>query len=180
MDKVYYLDLQTLLEYLEGQSALLFTEVTIPGRRDSCVGYLFFKDSMIIGCLILMAGDVIWLEGEQAYQTLKPNTEWRVRMDLDIEQTFWLMKQHGSAGRGKPVTSPQPAAPVSPYAPRPIMPLDAVVLNAFSTKQRLVLRLVYALVNGQRTPAQIKAQLRLPEEIVDEALRSLYSLRVIQ
>jgi hypothetical protein len=191
MDKVYYLDLQTLLEYLEGQSALLFTEVTVPGRREPCMGYLFWKSSTLIGCLIQVASDVIWLEGEQAYQLLKANNEWRVRMDLDIEQTFWLMKQRGggaangrqttggSLGSARQTGSPQRAAPNS-YVPRPLMPLDPALLNQFSAKDRLILRMVYALVNGQRTPTQIKAQLRLPPESVDEALRSLHALRVIE
>ncbi|HLW02193.1 MAG TPA: hypothetical protein VKT82_26295 [Ktedonobacterales bacterium] len=190
MDKVYYLDLQTLLEYLEGQSALLFTEVTVPGRREPCMGYLFWKSSTLIGCLIQVASDVVWLEGEQAYQLLKGNNEWRVRMDLDIEQTFWLMKQRSGGAAGprrttggpadaRQITSPQRSAPNS-YAPRPLMSLDAALLNQFPTKERLILRMVYALVNGQRTPAQIKAQLRLPPESVDEALRSLHALRVIE
>src|SRR6185437_6040150 len=139
MDKVYYLDLQTVLEYLEGQSALLFTEVTVPGRREPCMGYLFWKNSTLIGCLIQVAGDAIWLEGEQAYQLLKTNNEWRVRMDLDIEQTFWLMKQRGAGAANARLTgSPQPAARLTgssqraaptPYAPRPVMPLDPALLD---------------------------------------------------
>jgi hypothetical protein len=177
MDKVYYLDLPTLLEYLQGQSALLFTEVTVPGRREPCTGYLFLKNSVIIGSLVQIAGDVIWSEGEQAYQLLKGNEEWRVRMDLDIEQTYWLMKQRG--GGLRPTTSPQRPAPLL-TAPRPVAPLDAAFLEPFSPKQRLILRMVFALINGQRTPAQIKAQLRIPPETVDEALRSLYALRVIE
>jgi hypothetical protein len=192
MDKVYYLDLQTLLEFLEGQSALLFTEVIVPGRREPCMGYLFWKSSTLIGCLIQVASDVVWLEGEQAYQQLRGNTEWRVRMDLDIEQTYWLMKQHsrgtgslrqptgsGALGATRQPTSPQRAMPNS-LAPSPRTPLDPAILNQFSAKDRLILRMVYALVNGQRTPAQIKAQLRLAPESVDEALRSLYALRVIE
>jgi hypothetical protein len=60
------------------------------------------------------------------------------------------------------------------------MPLDPDLLDHFSAKERLILRMVYALVNGQRTPAHIKAQLRLPSASVDEALKSLHALRVIE
>jgi hypothetical protein len=191
MDKVYHLDLQTLLEYLQGQSALLATEVMMPGQREPGTGFLFFKNATIIGCVIQGAGAVTWREGEPAYQMLQDNTEWRVRMDPDIEQTLWLMKQRtgglpqqppyasGSLSQHPQHPPPQPAAPPV-YAPKPVRSLDLGLLQPFTAKQRLILRMTYALVNGQRTPEQIKGQLRLPAETVDEALRSLYSLGVIQ
>ncbi len=178
MDKVYHLDLQTLLEFLQGQAALLITQVTVPGRRAPSTGYLFFKNATIIGCLIQTADNAIWQEGEQAYQLLKDNEEWRVRMDLDIEQTYRHMKQQSGGFQQLPPAPPQPAPPA--YAPRPLMPLTNALLLPFSAKQRLILRMVFMLVDGQRTPAHIKAQLRLPSEIVDEALRSLYALGVIE
>ncbi len=177
MDKVYHLDLQTLLEYLQGQSALLATEVTMPGQREPGTGFLFFKNTTILGCIIQGANNVTWREGEPAYQMLKGNLEWRVRMDPDIEQTLWLMKQRTGGLQQYP--APPPSAPPV-YAPRLVRPLDLALLQQFSAKQRLILRMTYALVNGQRTPEQIKSQLRLPAETVDEALRSLYSLGVIE
>lgn len=177
MDKVYHLDLQTLLEYLQGQSALLATEVIVPGQREPGTGFLFFKNATILGCVIQGADSVTWREGEPAYQMLRGNNEWRVRMDPDIEQTLWLMKQRTG---GLPQHPPPPPPTRNIYAPRMIGPLDPALLQPFAAKQRLILRMVYALVNGQRTPEQIKGQLRLPAETVDEALRSLYSLGVIE
>lgn len=177
MDKVYYLDLQTLLEYLHGQSALLSTDVAVPGQREPGTGFVFLKNTTIIGCLIQLTTGAIWREGEAAYQMLQTSNEWRVRMDPDIEQTLWLMKQRD--GGLAPMPPAPPAAP-NIYAPRPLMPLDPALLQPFSAKQRLILRMVFALVNGQRSPAHIKAQLRLPAETVDEALKSLYSLGIIE
>ena len=175
MDKVYYLDLQTLLEYLQGQSALLSTNVTVPGQKESYMGFLFFKNTAIIGCLVQVTDNTIWREGEAAYEFIKASTEWRVRMDPNLEQTYWLMKQP-SVGQSRMTP---PAAPTV-YAPRSLMPLDYADLHPFTAKQRLVLRMVFALVNGERTPTHIKGQLRLPAETVDEALRSLHSLGVIE
>ena len=177
MDKVYYLDLQTLLEYLQGQSALLFTEVNVPGQRGACTGYLFLKNTIFIACLIQTANRVILREGEQAYQLLQGSAEWRVRIDPDIEQTYWLIKQQGG-GVHQP-TSPTPAAHAS-YIPRPLVALDMAVIQSFPAKDRLVLRMVFALIDGQRTSEQIKTQLRLPPEKVDEALRSLRAMRFIE
>ncbi len=193
MDKVYYLDLQTLLEYLQGQSALLTTEVALPGQREPGTGYLFFKERRIIGCLVKTASNATWSEGEQAYQMLRGNGEWRVRMLPDIEQAWRGIKQQSGSGGGQPPAGPPVRTPsggigqapagtsaFATYAPRPLMPLDPAMLQQFHPRQRLVLRLVFALVNGQRTPTQIKAQLRLPSEAVDEALQSLSALGVIE
>lgn len=177
MDKVYYLDLQTLLEYLQGQSALLLTEVHVPGLSGPCTGYLFLKNTAIAACLIQSASKTIVREGEQAYQLVKGSAEWRVRIDPDIEQTYWLLKQPG--GDFRPASSPPSPSTRASYIPRPLVTLDAAVIQSFPTKDRLLLRMVFTLVNGQRTAEQIKAQLRLPPEKVDEALRSLYAMGII-
>ncbi|HEY7127238.1 MAG TPA: hypothetical protein VH540_25115 [Ktedonobacterales bacterium] len=176
MDKVYYLDLQTLLEYLQGQSALLTTEVAVPGQREGGTGYLFFKGDRIIGCVVKAASNALWSEGEQAYQMLRANGEWRVRMEPDIEQALRAIKQQSAGAQQAPPASPAFAL----YTPRPLLALDPALLQQFPPRQRLVLRLVYALVNGQRTPTQIKAQLRLPAEAVDEAIQSLHDLGIIE
>ena len=181
MDKVYYLDLQTLLEYLQGQSALLSTGVNVPGQRAPYMGHVFFQNATIIGCLIKTPDGTNWREGEPAYQLLKARAEWRVRMDLDIEQTFRLMKhQSDRMQQGIPSSAGPAPPPPTEYAPRPMMSLEPALLQPFSAKERLILRLVFALVNGQRTSTQIKMQLRLPGETVDEALTRLYSLGVIE
>lgn len=178
MDKVYYLDLQTLLEYLQGDTALLFTEVHVPGQNGACTGYLFLKNAAIVACLIQTADKTIWREGENAYQLLKGCQEWRVHIDPDIEHTYWLLKQQGGEFR-PPSQSPQQRARPA-YIPRPLVFLDAGSVPTLPPKDRLVLHMVFALVNGQRTVEQIKAQLRLPSEKVDEALESLRSMGIIE
>ncbi len=176
MEKAYYLDLKTLLEHLQGQQALLSTEVNIPGIRARCIGYLFFRETAIIGCLIQTLDSRVLREGEDAYQLLAENREWYVRMDLNIEQAFWAMKQ-----RYNPFTQGySPPSLPTVYTPRVVRPLDAALLVQFSTKQRLMLRMVFALVNGQRTVEQIKTQVHVPAEVVEEALTTLRNLGIIE
>ena len=177
MERVYYLDLPTLLEYLHGQQALLSTEVTVPGIRARCTGYLFLRDTIIIGCLVQTLDGSIQREGEEAYRLLSGNGEWYVRIDLNIEQTFWAMKQRSVPPFARSYVPPPPTIS---QAPRPIRPLDATFLNQFPAKQRLLLRMVYTLVNGQRTVEQIKAQVHVPPEVVDESLTTLRTLGVIE
>jgi hypothetical protein len=176
MEKAYYLDLKTLLEYLQGQQALLSTEVSVPGIRARCTGYIFFRETTIIGCLIQLLDGSVWREGEEAYRFLTENREWYVRIDLNIEQTFRAMRQ-----RYEPLAqSYVPPPPPRPRAPRAVKPLDAGALVQFSTKQRLLLRMVYTLVNGQRTVDQIKAQVHVPAEVVDDVLATLHNLGAIE
>ena len=68
--------------------------------------------------------------------------------------------------------------PVS-YIPKVVGSLEAYLLNGYTSKQRLVLRTVFAMVNGERTVEQIKAQLNLSSEAVDDALNYLSSIEVI-
>jgi|ERR1051326_6366667 hypothetical protein len=176
MEKAYYLDLKTLLEYLQGQQALLSTEVNVPGIRARCTGYIFFRESAIIGCLIQAIDGSIWREGEQAYRFLTEKREWYVRIDLNIEQTLRGMKQQYDSFRQGYVPPP----PTILRAPRPVRPLDGASLIQFSAKQRLLLRMVFTLVNGQRTVEQIKAQVHVPAEVVEESLATLHNLGVIE
>ncbi len=53
-------------------------------------------------------------------------------------------------------------------------------MNGYTSKQRLVLRTVFAMVNGERNIEQIKAQLNLSSEAVDDALIYLNSIDVIE
>ncbi len=176
MEKAYYLDLKTLLEYMQGQQVLLSTEANVPGIRARCVGYLFFRENYVVGCLIQTLDGRILREGEDAYRLLTENREWYVRMDLNIDQTFRAMKQqHTPFTQG--YTPPPP--PIS-HVPRAIRPLDAAFLTEFSGKQRLLLRMVFTLVNGQRTVEQLKAQVHVPAGIVEEALATLHQLGVIE
>ncbi len=66
------------------------------------------------------------------------------------------------------------------YIPRPIAPLESHVLDDYSLKQRVILRTVFAMVDGKRTIEQIKGQLHLSSNAVDEALNYLHWIGVIE
>jgi len=70
--------------------------------------------------------------------------------------------------------------PDDQYIPRVRVPLESYELNEYTLKQRVLLRTVFAMVNGQRTIAQIKAQLHLSSRGVDEALSYLQRIGAIE
>jgi hypothetical protein len=57
--------------------------------------------------------------------------------------------------------------------------LSTQLLGGYNTKERLILRTLYAKVNGQRRVDQLKDELRLPIATVERALWELYRLGVI-
>jgi hypothetical protein len=178
-DKVYNLDLQTLINFLQDQSALLYTTVDIPDVRGPCHGYVFLSKKTIIGCQIQSQDGVLLLKDQEAYRLLSIRTQWQIRIDSNIDLTFRSMRQQDTQN----LQSSQPPSaqlfPVS-YILRVVGSLEAYLLNGYTSKQRLVLRTVFAMVNGERNVEQIKAQLNLSPEAVDDALNYLSSIGVIE
>ena len=181
-DKIYHLELQTLINFLQDQSALLYTEVDIPEIRGPCHGYVFLRKRTIIGCQIQSQDGVILYKDQEAYMLLSNKTQWQMRVDANIDQTFRSMRQQNTQS----MQSLQPqntnagsSFPLS-YIPRPLADLEPYLLNGYTSKQRLVLRTVFAMVNGERTIEQIKAQLNLSSDAVDEALTYLNTINLIE
>lgn len=186
-DKIYNLDLQTLISFLQDQSALLYTMVDMPDVREPCHGYLFLRKRTIIGCQVQSQEGVLLLRDQEAYKVLSMKTHWQIRIEADIDATLRSMSQQvmqtvqpqrasagTSTGRGIPRLFPVA------YVPRVVGSLEAYLLNGYTSKQRLVLRTVFAMVNGERTIEQIKAQLNLSPEAIDDALNYLSSIEVIE
>lgn len=180
MERKYFLDLQTLLGYLQGKFAVLRATTTLPKNRQPCLGYIFLKQGKVLRCYVLSQAGALMLEGTDAYNQLSTSTEWYVSIDTEqaIEQELLsLMQRYGLAFHA--LAPPSPAR-ANNRALRQKRALDLVFLQQFSASQGLLLRTVHALVNGERTMAQIKAQLRYSPEIVDEALDMLRAMGFIE
>ena len=136
-DKVYNLDLQTLINFLQDQSALLYTAIDIPDIRGSCHGYVFLRKKTIIGCQIQSQDGVLLFKDQEAYKLLGTKTQWQIRINPDIEQTFRSMRQQNTQ-QLQPL-QPRSAQffPVS-YVPKVVGSLEAYLLNGYTSKQRLV------------------------------------------
>jgi len=148
---------------------MLTTVVTISGKSGN--GYVFLKDGMVIRCFIRMQ-DGTQLEGQLAYPYLEASKQWQMQLEQDAPA---------------PPTSSPPPHPDSSGSSQPgLKPLrqkrmlDPSLLGHLDMRQRLLLRTVLTMVNGQRTAWQIKEQLNLPPNVVDEILAYLYSIDVIE
>jgi hypothetical protein len=116
-----------------------------------------------------------------------PPTQQTPRGALTTEATYLSQSQPNTPTPFSPTSSPQTPPPLhqsrSDFTPLPLRQknvLTSQVLYNQPMKQRLVLRMVLAMVNGQRNAEQIKAQLHLPPDVVHEALVALYRLDIIE
>jgi hypothetical protein len=155
---------------------LLRTTITLPKNRQFCQGYLFLRSGNVIQGYLLNQAGTLLLSGQPAYTQLSIASEWHVLIDTDqvIEQEMFKLVQHYGLPFNLSDTNP------APPAPQQKRPLNDIHLQMFSSKQSLLLRTVFALVNGERTVAQIKMQLNFPPESIEEALTILRSLGYIE
>jgi hypothetical protein len=174
MEKVYYLDLATLVEYLQEQSTTLCTQVKVPGVREACTGYIWLKEGRITNCFVQAQDGQLLHEGERAYALLHTSKQWQIRLEKNSERAF----KTGTTQQIPALGSHPPPVPLA--APRQKQVLEPYLLEGFSMKQRLVLRTVLAMINGERTVDQIKAHLHLPPEIVEQALEHLRFMGIIE
>jgi len=180
VERKYFLDLQTLLGYLQGKSAVLRTTTTLPKNRQACQGYIFLKYGKVLNCYVLSQAGALMLEGTNAYNQLSTSTEWYVRIDMEeaIEQELRsLMQRYGLTLH---TLAPPDPSHATGRALRQKRPMDLAFVQQFPQNQSLLLRTVFTLVNGERTIAQIKAQLRYSPEVVDEALDMLHATGFIE
>lgn len=174
MEKTYYLDLPTLVGYLQGKSAMLRTSVLLTKDEPFCEGIVFLLHVNTIHCYILNQAGKVLSEGDGAYKRLSRSTEWQVRIDAEqvIGRELLTWRQQHNL-----VYDP----PLPQIIPRPKRTLDALILHQFAPQQALFLRTVFTLVNGQRTVEQIRERLSLAApQAVDDALNILYVLGLIE
>jgi hypothetical protein len=176
--KTYFLDLQTLLTYLIDQSCELTTELKISGK--TARGSLILKEGKIAYCTISFQNGY-QIVGEQAYKLIETCTQWQVELEKPEER-----KKKFSPAQFSPSPAPflevSPASVSNPWSPplRQKGSLDLALLQNLPIKERLILRSVFAMINGKRSNEEIKAQLHLSSKDIDDALTRLHVLNLIE
>ncbi|GHO48400.1 hypothetical protein [Ktedonospora formicarum] len=203
--KVYYLDLQTLLDFLSvhGESCLLSKPLKEKGRT----GYVAVNAGSMTSCYIQERERIV-LQGEQAFKVLAQYSEWHVQLQDERPSSPPSMSppnlspapngpSYPVPGIGQPTStsgqwpairsntpSGQWSLPGSNYVPdwRPRIKRDLTQEEYLSltVRQRFVLRLVLTMINGMRAVPEIKAQLQLSPETVDSVLAYLQARYIIE
>jgi len=178
--KTYFLDLQTLLTYLIDQSCELTTELKLSGK--AARGSLILKEGKIAYCTISFQNGY-QIVGEQAYKLIEACTQWQVELEKPEEKKKkFFPAQFSPQPAPAPFLEVSPASVSNPWSPplRQKGALDLALLQNLPIKERLILRSVFAMINGQRTIAQIKAQLHLSSKSVDEALAYMQWIGILE
>ena len=145
----------------------------VPGIRGRCKGYLHLIEGRVVSC---------YLDDQQG-QRYYVDEALFVQLD-DAHGPFeWVLIPQPA-----PITPYQidlttpPMVEVPPISPVPtkLAVLDVGRLVGWTYRQKTMLLIVFDAVDGQRTIEDIKQNVPLPPHVVEEALRVLTTLKVIE
>ncbi|HTK06860.1 MAG TPA: hypothetical protein VL485_06820 [Ktedonobacteraceae bacterium] len=151
-----------------GKTGALQAEMQhVPGIHGPCKGHLH-----------LIAGKVAtsYLE-DQRGQHFLISKEQMIRLDSEKGPFEWMLTPLPAPPAAQPMAYMQPTAhePV----PRRIAALDLDKLQGWNAMQKMMLSLIFEAIDGQRTIAEIKAITPLKPAVIEEGLRILFALNVI-
>jgi len=165
------------------QSGLLHAEIPrVPGVRGVCHAWISLVQGKVTFCYIESSTG-------QRYQADKATLS---QMDAERGPFNWALAVQTSPEPQTPL--PAPLTPTPPQAPlvlgpsrsvrtqavpRSIAVLDLARLANVPNRERMVLRLVFTMVDGRRTIEEIKARLTLSNDVVDWALQTLVSMSIL-
>ncbi len=173
-NKTYFLDLRTLLTYLQNISCSLTTRLDDKGRKGT--GYIVLQAGKIVRSWIEFQDGRV-LEGPQALEQLYTRNQWQVQLGQKTELPPSIqMSPSPSDPAVLPANNQPPRSP--PLRQKAL--LSPLQLKHLPAQQRLILGTILTMIDGTRTAADIKAQLNLSPETVDRALAWLRSLNVIE
>lgn len=158
------------------KSGLLQAELHhVPGIRGRCKGSLHLVEGKVMSC---------YAEDKQGQRLpVSVSKEMFSRLDRERGPFEWTLQ---------PVSTPPPPPPPSPQradpSPRPmqgspvptrIAQFNREKLDGWTTRQKMVLAIIFGVIDGRHTIEEIKADVPLPPGVVEEALRVLLSMKVI-
>lgn len=142
----------------------------IPGFRGRCRVYIQLVEGKVTACII---------EDKNA-ERHSVALHLLIRVDNERGPFEWKLVPLPSPPSATPHTHILPDQRQSSFIPRVIAPLDIRRLEGWTTKQILMVKLVYEVINGQKTIYDIQQDVPLPPAVVEEALRVLVALQVIR
>ena len=187
----YFLDLQTLLTQLHDQSCMLVAKTVVAGK--AATGYVWLRNGALASCLI-RAEDGAEIGGKQALDLLEKCKEWQVQLEQPEERSTFPPPE--MSPRPAPMSSVQMPPQPFPFSPTPSYSnsgsslnnwqplkqkreLDPSLLQSLPVQQRLAVRMVFTMINGERSLEEIKTRLQLPPGVVDDIVSRLRALDLI-
>lgn len=152
------------------KNGLLQAEIHhVPGYRGRCKGFLHLVEGKVVACYI-----------EDKNNRRHPiSKEILVKVDNERGPFEWTLTPLPAP----PSLQPRSGIPLNPTknAPVParIATLNLDRLEGWSQHHKMMLSMVYELVDGQHDIEVIKSKASLPADVTEEALRVLLALKAI-
>jgi hypothetical protein len=183
MGKIYYLDLKTLLETLEGQSCILQREVpkNITRLNENCLCSIRVSTyGQIISCA-LVERNGRQFDAIPLLPALYDLENWDVTIVPESKQlspSLHAPQQYNPPVQDSPTPTSNPASDeeIIPY----LLTLDAMAqLQSWSHKERLLARTVLLHVDGIRSIVDIRVLLSFSPASVEQTFTLLYQRGII-
>jgi len=144
----------------------------VPGVRGRCKGYLHLVEGKVVSC---------YLDDRQG-QRHQVNLSMFIQLDKERGPFEWVLTSLPAppvsfSRHFPPPSSTSPA--LSSPVPRKLATLDLDKLENWTHRQKLTLSIVFDVIDGQRSIEDIKNDVPLPPDIVEEALRLLMAMKVV-
>lgn len=144
----------------------------VPGVRGRCKGYLHLVEGKVVSC---------YLDDRQG-QRHQVNVSMFLQLDKERGPFEWVLISLPAPPRSFSRNFPLPASTgpsLSSPVPRKIAALDLDRLENWTYRQKLMLSIVFDAIDGHRSIEDIKNDVPLPPDVVEEALRLLMAMKVI-
>ncbi|GLV57140.1 hypothetical protein KDH_39780 [Dictyobacter sp. S3.2.2.5] len=141
----------------------------VPGIRGRCTGYLQLVEGKVTACYVQ----------EQNGKRHPITIDVLIRLDGERGPFQWVLHPLPAPPTSHPDKDAPSEQEQKPPIPRQIARLNVDNLIGWTTIQKLMLQSVYEQIDGRRDITDIKKAVPLSSNVVDEALRILFSLKVI-
>ena len=172
MGKIYYLDLKTLMETLEGQSGILQRELVKEqsSLNEPSLCTVQVIQGKIVRCvLVTRSGQQV--DAAQLLPTLMTLEKWDVTLTPQQKVVSPALPQQVGPqpvqAAKNAVSFPTSEDELIPYL---VIAVGVEQLALFSHKDRMLVRTVLAQINGVRSVAEIRARLTLSPTVVSRVL----------
>ncbi|WP_151758568.1 hypothetical protein [Dictyobacter vulcani] len=152
------------------KNGLLHAEMHhVPGIRGRCKGFLHLVEGKVVACYV----------EDREGRRHATDKDILTRVDSERGPFEWTL----SPNPAPPSANPRADIPVRPTqnspVPKTIAPLNLDRLEGWTSRQKLMLSIVYDLIDGVTNIEEIKSHSPLPPAVTEEALRVLLSMKII-
>jgi|SRR5947209_19254618 len=137
-------------------------------------------EGKIVDCVLFLPNGS-QIRGENAYRQLKTSTQWQIELiQPEAKKKIPPPRQFSPQLPSLPPFSAQHGNSLNSRPLRQKRPLQLALLGHLPLKERLIMRSVFAMINGKRSSEEIKRLLHLSPNEIDDALARLRSLDSIE